>query len=215
MHNFIMVSIKRKSELDVYRGIAMILVVLGHSIGSIQDPINWYIISFHMPIFFFISGICFNLSSNKRSISDGIKHKISTLGYQYLVFSLLGLTLYWLIRSRLGNDLNISLLNSFVGLFVGFNIVPGFWFVFDLFVICVLFIMIQNIPHKGLILVFTSFLLFVNCSYHRDSFLYNEIIHRIMGGAFSMVSVSCLVFMIKVKGPMNISCKKTGCCQLL
>ena len=206
-------TIKRKRYLDVYRGIAMILVVLGHSVGTIQDPINWYIISFHMPVFFFISGICFNLSSNKGSISDGIIHKITTLGYQYFVFSLLGLTFYWLIRSRLGNDLNISLFSSFAGLLVGYNIVPGFWFVFDLFVISVLFIMTQNIPNKGFIWVLTSFLFFVVCSYYRDSFIYNEIIHRIMGGgAFSMVSVSCLVFMIKES--MNISYRKTGCCQL-
>ena len=43
--------------LDTMRGIAILLVVLGHSIGSINDPVNRFILSFHMPLFFFISGI--------------------------------------------------------------------------------------------------------------------------------------------------------------
>lgn len=44
--------------LDSARGIAIILVVLGHCIGYIDDPLNKVILSFHMPAFFFLSGIC-------------------------------------------------------------------------------------------------------------------------------------------------------------
>ena len=39
--------------LDSARGIAIILVVLGHCIGYIDEPLNKVILSFHMPTFFF------------------------------------------------------------------------------------------------------------------------------------------------------------------
>ena len=48
---------KRNEQIDVARGIAILLVILGHSFYSIEDPLNKIILSFHMPLFFFLSGI--------------------------------------------------------------------------------------------------------------------------------------------------------------
>lgn len=48
---------QRSIWIDVMRGIAILLVVLGHSIGSLANPLNRFILSFHMPLFFFISGL--------------------------------------------------------------------------------------------------------------------------------------------------------------
>ncbi len=48
---------KRLSRIDVMRGIAILLVVLGHSVGTLKDPVNRFVLSFHMPLFFFISGM--------------------------------------------------------------------------------------------------------------------------------------------------------------
>ena len=72
-------SISNKDRIqwvDVSRGIAIILVVFGHVIGNAQAAATisgtvWKIIhdivySFHMPLFFFISG-CVN---HKKGISD-------------------------------------------------------------------------------------------------------------------------------------------------
>ncbi len=54
------------------RGIAIILVVLGHSIGFLENPLNRVILSFHMPLFFFISGI---LAKTKTQQGDFISFK--------------------------------------------------------------------------------------------------------------------------------------------
>ena len=51
---------KRLLWVDTMRGIAMLLVVLGHSIGTLTDPVNRFVLSFHMPLFFFISGLVAN-----------------------------------------------------------------------------------------------------------------------------------------------------------
>lgn len=50
---------KRIHWIDVSRGIAMVLVVLGH-IGMKNSFTQW-IYSFHMPLFFMITGLTPNL----------------------------------------------------------------------------------------------------------------------------------------------------------
>lgn len=49
---------KRIEWIDSARGIAILFVVLGHCIGNIEDPVNKFILAFHMPLFFFLSGLC-------------------------------------------------------------------------------------------------------------------------------------------------------------
>lgn len=56
----------RLDYIDVARGMAMGLVVLGHCYGSVGAPVNRFILSFHMPLFFFLSGLfckCENIRS--------------------------------------------------------------------------------------------------------------------------------------------------------
>lgn len=48
---------ERCSEIDVSRGIAILLVIVGHCITDNYNPINRFILSFHMPLFFVISGL--------------------------------------------------------------------------------------------------------------------------------------------------------------
>lgn len=46
----------RLHGIDFVRGLGMILVILGHC--SIPDPFWKIIYMFHMPLFFFVSGLC-------------------------------------------------------------------------------------------------------------------------------------------------------------
>lgn len=47
----------RYAHVDVCRGIAILLVVLGHCFQSSGADLNRVILSFHMPLFFFLSGL--------------------------------------------------------------------------------------------------------------------------------------------------------------
>lgn len=49
--------VKRNKTIDVARGIAILLVILGHSFYTLDEPLNKVILAFHMPLFFFISGL--------------------------------------------------------------------------------------------------------------------------------------------------------------
>lgn len=62
--------------INIARGIGMLLVVIGHACRCVGDGNKFlfqFIYSFHMPLFFFISGFC----SVKIFRLDGIKEKLS------------------------------------------------------------------------------------------------------------------------------------------
>ena len=84
--------------LDGARGIAIFLVVLGHVLRGLPEnavsPGEWaafldrWIYSFHMPVFFFISGL-FIESSARRSLGNFLVSKLKTIAYPYFVWSVL------------------------------------------------------------------------------------------------------------------------------
>ncbi len=72
---------KRVVLYDIVKGIAIYLVVLGHSIQYI-DELGWqtdmmerYIYAFHMPLFIFVSGYFFYPSVRKYSFKDYLRKK--------------------------------------------------------------------------------------------------------------------------------------------
>ena len=55
--NNVKVENKREINIDVLKGLGIIFVMLGHMVGiGFYEDIYVYIYSFHMPLFFFISG---------------------------------------------------------------------------------------------------------------------------------------------------------------
>ena len=69
----------RVQFLDIARGIAIICIILGHLNNSL---INRVVFTFHVPIFFFITGY---FMSSKYKIGDFIKKKFRTLIVPYIV----------------------------------------------------------------------------------------------------------------------------------
>jgi fucose 4-O-acetylase-like acetyltransferase len=72
-----MITNNRDTFLDIAKGLAIILVVIGHVIqGSSEkfDDLLWFrvIYSFHMPLFVFLSGAVTAITFRSDSIQDGI-----------------------------------------------------------------------------------------------------------------------------------------------
>lgn len=42
----------RTKELDFAKGLGILLIMLGHSMTLMDNPLNTFILSFHMPLFF-------------------------------------------------------------------------------------------------------------------------------------------------------------------
>lgn len=204
-------SKQRIPYIDVFRGICMLLVILGHSIGTPENIINRFILSFHMPIFFFISGYCFHPKTNHLPIWKTIKRKMKSLGYSYLVWSVVGVTFYWLIASKVGVDKNVSLVQSCLGVIWNDNvngilITDGFWFVYDLLWINFIYIIIGNKLVKkstggGIILFLFLCLSCINYEFYMKDLLEQiscGFLFFFLGDIFSR-NIEKLIFILKNK----------------
>jgi len=78
---------KRIPYIDVAKGIGILLVVFGHS-GFPAPEVNQWISSFHMPLFFLLSGILLShTGAHEQPLGDTIKKKARTILVPYLWFS--------------------------------------------------------------------------------------------------------------------------------
>ena len=131
---------KRIEWIDTLRGFAMFYVILGHAFVTKSNFIRKYIYSFHMPLFFFISG----MTSKKYDLSwlDFLKKKAKSLLLPYLCLNIFVLILKYLFHFTLGIYNNLDLTQNIIHIFKGYsNTLPCIqsWFIICLFVIEVLF----------------------------------------------------------------------------
>ena len=79
-------NVERIEYIDVTKGIGIMSVLLGHSISLMAHPVNRFILSFHMPLFFFVSGMLFSdsysLSRMAKSNGSCLFHCLQLAGLQ-------------------------------------------------------------------------------------------------------------------------------------
>lgn len=69
----------RNPTVDVARGMAILIVILGHCFYSLEHPLNKMILSFHKPLFFFLSGMVAKSYSHGQSRKNYFFKKVRTL----------------------------------------------------------------------------------------------------------------------------------------
>lgn len=135
---------ERNVWVDYAKAIGIILVVYGHVARGVfnaglpmDEPgfvlVDSIIYSFHMPLFFFLSGLFFFDSLQKRGKSGLIINKVDTIVYPFIVWSLL----QGLIEVVLSNYTNgqVTLTEVFSLLWMPR---AQFWFLYALFLVFVL-----------------------------------------------------------------------------
>lgn len=160
---------KRDEKIDITRGLAMILVVLGHA----GFPLKSYIYLFHVAVFFIIAGVCWkeDYSDGLKTLKVFLKRKIWSLYIPYIIwldlFSLLhnfflNINFYsdneLFLEGNLGNsfglvysysryDLIACIIKNF--LFMGNEPMAGAsWFIRCLFLVVVLWTSIDFLIKK-------------------------------------------------------------------
>ena len=113
--------------LDIAKGIGIVSVFYGHCTYSLCNELFLYIYSYHMPLFFFISGVCFNRTrySDKNSIRDFLHKRLN----QLLIPLFASMVLFLSLNSLFG----LGTYNMYSLCHLGFP--PAMWFVFSLFII--------------------------------------------------------------------------------
>lgn len=88
-------SEKRLDYLDLVKGIGIALVVIGHSPGVSDRTLIWFT-SFHMPLFFIVSGILFaHKRSNYKHFAAYAGSRFRSTMVPYFCFSLINILVDW------------------------------------------------------------------------------------------------------------------------
>ena len=135
--------------LDNLKALGIFLVIFGHIIPD--SYLKQYIYSFHVPLFFFVSGYLFDRS--KYNFWQFLRKKFATLIIPYLFFATFSYLFWFFIVRNLsisGKALAIDPLNPFIGILYGIGSgdwsVPmniALWFLPCLFVVEIIFFFIR------------------------------------------------------------------------
>lgn len=144
----------RVSWIDICRGVAILLVLYGHLFNT--DNQRYLIYAFHMPLFFFISGLVFKPPSQKSIIEISKKYSKQLL-IPYVIFALL--TYLFAFVSHTAGDISFTgILYQLFGIvygngndgMLGYNVV--LWFLPCLFITKLTFALLTRITKKGTVL---------------------------------------------------------------
>lgn len=150
----------RINWLDTARGIAIILVIIGHA--NFPEEIRTIIYAFHMPLFFFLSG--FFLLKKQENFTSFLIKKSKSLIIPYFVYNIILIIFYWLLWliSRSAN-LYQDIYNQFIAIPLAIRINDIYssrlWFLPCLFTSNLLIYAISKLSNKSTIIIFIGILL--------------------------------------------------------
>ena len=135
----------RADWVDYGKGIGIILVVYGHLLSSgfhagLKIPEHFFILSdsivysFHMPLFFFLSGLFVEGSFQKRGPKSYLLDKFSRIAYPYLIWSVLQVSVEVIFSSQTQKGATLADL-----LAVPYIPWGQFWFVYALFLMHIVY----------------------------------------------------------------------------
>lgn len=129
----------RSTWVDYAKGIGIILVVYGHLLSSgyhagLKIPPGFFalsdsiVYSFHMPLFFFLSGLFVESSFRKRGPKSYLLDKFTRIAYPYLLWSLIQVGVEVIFSSQTQKGAGLEDL-----LAIPYRPWGQFWFVYALF----------------------------------------------------------------------------------
>ena len=136
----------RIKYLDLARGIGILLVILGH-ISMISNDLRIYIVSFHIPLFFVVSGLLTGISEHRngeKNLKAVIGDKARTILLPYFIFSVLDILIYIAYYLLTGRDGGFPTVLSDVVQTVTFYGFSVLWFLPALFGAEVLFLLLRG-----------------------------------------------------------------------
>lgn len=135
---------KRNDHVDIIRGIAILMVVLGHTMSTTAQGYadNWLyniIWSLQMPLFFVISGYVTRYGKNPSTFKKFIQYLLKKAGMYMLPWAI------WtfFVRALLMRE------TKFLDIkYLLFNMDSGYWFLVSLFVICIIYLVSNFVAQK-------------------------------------------------------------------
>ena len=204
-------NVRRIEWIDTCKGVAMLLVILGHTMRTNLSLV--YIYGFHMPLFFFLSGLV--CDEKKYNWVSFLKSRFNTLIIPYVAFYLLT-WLYWLFVERSFRPLGMEWWQPLIGMVYGAQW-NGFmdhngilWFLPCLFMTEVLFFAVKKLSKQWLQLLMVLLLACTGFSFQTNLpwciniacvalqffFVGNLLRVQLLNNPANKIVVSMLVFLV-------------------
>ena len=151
---------KRLDEIDILKSIGIILMIMGHTgFGKIFD---YYIHSFHMPMFYIISGFLYK--NSQLPFKDFLKKKSKSLLIPYIIFAFFHLISWYILCFIVGRDLSIvNLISIFTFNTDNMPISGALWFLTSLFFVDIIYYFINRINDKKFKLLTVVIISMIGC----------------------------------------------------
>lgn len=157
---------KRIRWIDYAKGIGIFFVVVGHvnrglsdSIGlryeSLVEAIDVWIYAFHMPLFFFLSGL-FAANIKSKSIQRFLSAKAQIVLYPYAIWTVI-LGVLRIISGQSEESLSSFLINFWRIIYQPYDI---YWFLYILFLISALYFLLSRLGVSKYLSFLISILLY-------------------------------------------------------
>lgn len=151
---------ERVHWIDIARGIGIIFIIYAHMLGS--RDLRYLFYSFHIPLFFFLSGVVYNHKKYSNFFTF-FKKSAKGLLLPYFIFAFISYIL-WLTQLKTSGLFSQENIRQFLSIFYGnsnnglmaFNNI--LWFLPTLFVTRLLFAFINRIFAKAKVLIFVLIL---------------------------------------------------------
>lgn len=128
------------NELNIVRGIAVLLVAIGHSFPDLQTGMKYtvavfirnYIYDFHMAVFFFVSGFLCLVGIKKYTLIEEFQKKVQRIMIPYFSYSFISIILKLLFNKYANNKFQW---NKVWKILLGDSPNSGLWFLWTLFIV--------------------------------------------------------------------------------
>ncbi len=164
MYNSLVMNDKRLKYIDFAKGVGIILVILGH-ISYLSEPSRIFIVSFHMPLFFVISGILIFLKKEEeRDMGETCLRKARRMIIPFFIYSAVGILIYIVYYLLTGRDGGIPTVISDIVQTLTFYGYSVMWFLPAIFGAEILFIYLLKKTRIPLVLtiVLTAIVMILN-----------------------------------------------------
>lgn len=197
---------QRLDWVDYARGVGIILVVFAHNLGGqrasgipLPGPLAGlvsYAYSFHMPLFFFLSGL-FVMHSYRKGFAPFLQSKVRTILYPFVIWSLI----LGIIQRVLGAYVNHPLSSVRDLLFCWIRPIEQMWFLQALFIMFVFFALTQCVGLKPL----PFFLFSAGLTLFARPFVHDETFNR---GLFHLIFFGAGIWMHGIVNTCLLSAKR-------
>ncbi|MBR4677170.1 MAG: acyltransferase family protein [Bacteroidales bacterium] len=191
---------KRLVYIDWLRSFGMILIIMGHI--HFGENFEHYIFAFHVPLFFFVSGLFYK--RDKYNFIEFLKKKIKSLVFPYFLWAVIYeiIALFFGKQNWLGIVWNNTILVPIGG---------AFWFLTALFIVEILGFVILKIQNLFICILLTVLIVgvgmfhFVNLPFSGDTalaalgfwilgYFYNTYVHiKLLNKSMNIFLIICLM----------------------